>query len=98
MTLSIELTDQEEARLAAAARMKGIPREQFVRELVIERLPSLPKLAEGEEDTTVQLFAQWDEEDASMTPEEIASAAAEWETLKANMNANRAATGEEPLF
>ena len=98
MTLLIELTDQEEARIAAAARLKGIPREQFVRELVIERLPSLSNTAEGVEDTTAQLFKQWDDEDACMTSEEIVSAIAEWEELKANLNASRAVTGEEPLF
>lgn len=98
MTLSIELTEQEEARIAAAARMRGVPREQFVRELVIEQIPRLSIPLVVGPDSTSQLFAKWDDEDADMSPEEIAAANAEWEALKANMNASRSVTGEEPLF
>ncbi len=44
------------------------------------------------------LFAEWAEEDAAMTPEEREQASREAEEFQRNMNANRAATGEEPLY
>jgi hypothetical protein len=92
------LTAQEEAQLAAAARMKGIPVKQFAHEFVVEHLPDVRDIPGKAEDTTAQLLAEWDEEDATMTPEEIAIAQAEWDKLKADMNASRAAVDEEPLF
>ena len=45
-----------------------------------------------------ELFAQWQAEDATDDPEELARRDRELEELKANLNANRAACGDEPLF
>ena len=45
-----------------------------------------------------ELLSQWRAEDATDDREELARRDAEWKKLKANLNANRAATGEEPLF
>ena len=41
------------------------------------------------EDPTLALFAEWDKEDAQMTPEQIADEAREWEQFKNNLNAER---------
>ena len=47
MTLTIDLTPEEEARLAAAARQKGVALEECARQLLTEYLPLLtPEEAE----------------------------------------------------
>jgi len=45
-----------------------------------------------------KLFAEWAAEDAGLTDAELAEAERDWEELKANINANRAATGERPVL
>lgn len=93
MTLVIELTPEEEARLQAAARDHGIEPIECARRLLTE---SLPPVKRG--DATLALFAAWDAEDATDDPQEIARREREWEELKAQMNATRAELGAEPLF
>ena len=68
MTLTIHLTPFEEARLAATARKEGLEPAELARKFVTERLP--PPALDETEDPTLALFAQWDREDAEMTPEE----------------------------
>jgi|GEM_PF-602531 len=46
----------------------------------------------------VALLDEWDVEDATEDPEELARREQERETLKQNLNANRCATGERLLF
>ena len=98
MTLTIELTPQEEARLARAARRKGVPPMQFVKELVIEHLPASSVLREPTGGHDCPVFAQWDAEDAELTDDEVIVAELDWNELKTRMNESRALTGEEPLF
>jgi hypothetical protein len=59
---------------------------------------SAPLEPEALHDRTAELFAAWAEEDATEDAQEIARRNAEWETLKSSLNANRLASGEEPLF
>jgi hypothetical protein len=53
---------------------------------------------DAENEAMIRLLQQWSAEDAAMTPEEAQQAEADWQDLKANLNANRAASGERPLF
>ena len=46
----------------------------------------------------IELLDEWDIEDATDDPQELARREQEWETLKQNLNANRCATGERLLF
>jgi hypothetical protein len=100
MTLSIELTPDEEARLQAAAREQGLDPAICAHRLLTEHLPPLGADAAqaSERDRTIELFEQWEAEDATDDPEEIARRNQEWEELKAQMNATRAEMGAEPLF
>ncbi|HZP84474.1 MAG TPA: hypothetical protein VFB21_22760 [Chthonomonadaceae bacterium] len=78
MTLTLELTPEQERRLAEA-RKKGIPVESLLL-AVIEHLTPREEMA----DTLTQLRAleaQWAEEDAKLSPEEIAKENAEWEAF-----------------
>jgi hypothetical protein len=94
MTLILELTPDQSRRIELA-KSRGID----VDALLIGVISSLPIGGTAPAaDRTEEIFAQWEAEDAADDADEIARRQAEWETLQANMNANRAATGEEPLF
>jgi hypothetical protein len=93
MTLTIELTPEEERRLQAA-RAKGIDIQALLKG-VIAALPDSPEMVE---DRTEELFAQWEREDATDDPAEIEAAERELAEFKAAINANRALTGERPVF
>jgi hypothetical protein len=97
MTVTIELDDAEETLLMAAARREGIEPAELLRKLVITHLPSR---AQDDEPTapTLALFAQWDQEDAQMTPEEIAAERREFEQFKQSINAERARTGARLIY
>jgi hypothetical protein len=97
VTLTIELDPDEEARLAAAASQKGLRPAELARKLVIEHLPPATPIPE-EADPTLVLFAQWDREDAEMTPEEVEAAGREFEEFKRNINAERVRGGERLIF
>jgi hypothetical protein len=90
MTLTVELTPNEECRVREA-KARGIDVQALLKGVIA----SLPEPAV---DRTNELFAQWEAEDANMTPEEMAAEQAEWEAFKANVNATRGETGERPIF
>jgi hypothetical protein len=90
MILTLDLSPTEEARLAAAARQKGLDPAALVKALVTEHLPEpLPVPENSPEDPTLALFAQWAAEDAHKTPEETAQEDRLWEQFEANLNAER---------
>lgn len=96
MTLTIELTPTEETQLTAAARQAGLAPAVFARRLVTEHLP--PPLPDTPEDPTLALFAQWDADDAQMTPAEMAEAQRDFEAFSQQMNAERARAGARLLY
>lgn len=93
MTLTLDLTPEEEARLESAAQSQGVALSDCAKRLLEEHLPPIPPGA-----GTLALFAQWAAEDATDDPEEIAARNQEWEELKRGMNESRAEAGAEPLF
>jgi hypothetical protein len=95
MTLTIELTPAEE-RCIQNAQARGSDITMMIKGL-LAGLPEAPE-PETSEDRTLALLAQWRAEDTTDDPEELARRDAELVEFKANLNANRAATGEEPLF
>ena len=84
MTLVIDLTPEEEARLRAAAQRQGMDAAELARRTLAEHLPP----AAPPEDATLALFARWEAEDRTDDPEEIAARNREWEEQKANLEAN----------
>jgi hypothetical protein len=96
MTLTIELTPTEEAQLTAAACQAGLAPAALARQLVTEHLP--PLTPDTPEDPTLALFAQWDADDAQMTPEDIAAAHRDYDTFTQRMNAERARAGARILY
>ena len=92
MILTIELTPTEESQLTAAAHHVGLAPAELARQLVTAHLPAVPP--SHPEDPTLALFAQWDADDAHMTPEEVAAA----QEFTRRMNAERARTGARILY
>jgi hypothetical protein len=105
MTITLELTPEEERRVAQA-RAAGVDVDALLKG-TLSRLPDAadtigtltPEQAAQAKanEPAVRLLQQWREEDAAMTDEEGEQAEADWQEPKANLNANRAATGERPL-
>jgi hypothetical protein len=96
MTLTIELTPTEEARLTAAARQAGMAPTELARKLLTEHLPAVT--SDSPEDPTLALFAQWDADDAQMTPEEVIEAQRDYDEFTCRMNAERARAGARILY
>ena len=92
MTLTIDLTPEQAARLQRAAKARGVDASTVVREL-IEHLPE-----EQPDTATLALLDAWDAEATALTPEERAEAKAEGDALIAGLNANRALEGRTLTF
>jgi microcystin degradation protein MlrC len=113
MPLTIDLTSDEEARLAAAAQRTGLAPAEFARKLVTDHLPDADpmealnaKLREwqAQDGTPLMpdvptriLFAQWAEEDAGMTDAEREAEDRFWEEFERGINETRAALGMRQL-
>jgi hypothetical protein len=93
VTLTIDLTPEEEARLLAAARQAGTDVVECARQLLVERLPPIP-LGQATRD----LLRAWREEDATEDPEQIRRAEEELAEFKQALNETRAAAGARLLF
>nr|UXE44320.1 hypothetical protein Hi04_10k_c2089_00008 [uncultured bacterium] len=73
-------------------------RDEFIKELIVERLPEMSACPNENEDSTAALFAKWAEEDSNLSKEQIASESEAWQQMQRNMNETRELTREEPLF
>lgn len=102
MTVTLELTSTEEARLAEASRRTGLPPAEAIHSVLAEHLPFAPTetalLPLRPRGTAAALLRRWMEEDATDDPEVIRRAEEDLAELKRNLNANRAATGERLPF
>ena len=108
MLLTIELTESQEAQLLAAAHDQDVEMPALAQRLVIEHLPPLgapavqseqpTQATEAKRQAAIAMLQSWLEEGKSATPEQVRSAEEEVEELKRNLNANRRATGERPVF
>jgi len=96
MSLTIELSPDEHARLAAAAKQEGLAPAELARKVLKDHLPPVTK-ASRPEDPTLALFRQWAEEDAQRTPEEAAQENELWERFLTNVNETREALGMRKL-
>jgi len=82
MALTIEFPPDVETRLGQVAQARGIEPDVYVRQVVEDSLPAPGYGA------ILELFAAWEAEDATDDPDELAARQAEWEELKANLEAN----------
>ena len=93
MTVTIELSSEEAARLRSASHSAGIPVADCVRQLLAEHLPARPA---GQ--ATRDLIAGWLKEDATDDPVEIQQAEEELAEFKRSLNESRAEAGARLLF
>jgi hypothetical protein len=108
MTLNIDFTPQETDWINAQAKQQGVPPTEIIRQLVDERILGMKGTHTGTTETKPVLSAKSAAaiayldariaEGQNATPEEVRQATEEFEELKRNLNANRAATGERLIF
>ena len=72
MTITLPIQPQEEARLIAAARAKGVSTDVLVREAVIKILDDLPPLEEGAKAEARPIWEVMLDNVRDVTPEEFA--------------------------
>lgn len=93
MTLTIDLTPEEESRLQVEAAKQGLALQEVAKQLVLKGLPPPQKTPQEQAAQVRALFAQWAAEDearfAKMTPEEIAVEEASWDEIMENLQNNR---------
>lgn len=101
MTLVIELTPEEEARLAAAAAQRGVEPAELARTIMAEHLPSVDNETEAERRknaASIALLQSWLDEDATDDPEEIAAAERELSEFKQAVDAERERAGARRIY
>ena len=96
MSLTIELSPDEQARLDAAAEQEGLAPAEFARKVLTDHLAPRAE-APQPEDPTLALFRKWEQEGTARTPEEAARENELWEQFQANVNETRAALGMRTL-
>src|SRR4051812_49185970 len=89
MTLTIELTHQEEAQLNAAAEQEGLEPAALAKRLMAYHFPPVQPMEEA--DPTLALFDRWKKEDAQMSPEEAEQERRLWEEFEKGINETREA-------
>ena len=89
MTLTVQFTPREEAWLAAQAEQQGVLPTEIIKMLVDEHLSDGG--ASAETDPNLALFAQWAQEDANKTSEEVTVEDHIWQEFEEGINATRQA-------
>ena len=91
MTLTIDLTPEQEEKLKAVAEANGTDLQSVLGGLV-ETMPDARPKGAGQQLTPSEraedlraMFAQWADEDALMTPGEIEAAEAGWSQIERNL-------------
>ena len=97
MSNTIELTPEQSAILKAEASARGTD-ERIVLDGLIAGLQKSVNGIKPENRALIELLDTWSEEDATEDPVELESREADWQALRAGLNANRAANGERRLF
>src|SRR5690348_15841558 len=97
MSLTIELSPDEQARLDAAAEQEGLPSAEVARKILKDHL--LPAAAAPQpEDPTLALFRRGEQETTAPPPEEAARENDLSALSQANGNETRAALGIRQLY
>jgi hypothetical protein len=85
MSLTLNLPTDLENRLRLEAERRGVEPESFALSLLEKHLVSQTV---SPSNSLARLFAEWDAEDATTDPQELARRQKEWEELRASLNAN----------
>ena len=82
--ITIALPQEIEDRLRGEALSRGLAAEEYAQKIIIEHLPTSKPTG-----SLSELFAEWDAEDHTDDPAEIARRNQEYEEYKESMNRNR---------
>jgi hypothetical protein len=82
--LTIELPEQIGAELQREAQRQGMGADRYASQIIQQNLMAIERAR-----SLRDLFEQWEREDETDDPQELARRAAEWEELKRALNANR---------
>ena len=85
MSITLNLPADLEQRLRREAERRGVELEPFAMSLIEKQLADQTV---SPSNSLARLFAQWDAEDETSDPQEIARRQQDWEELKAALNAN----------
>jgi hypothetical protein len=100
--IALDFSPNEETQILAVAHQVGLAPAEYVMKLVKDHLPlvqtvSAPAVSKENTAAIAQLQA-WLDEEATDDPGEIRQAEDELRELMQNLNRNRTATGERPVF
>lgn len=94
MTLTIQIDEDLARRLSSEAHREGIDSQEYARRLIEEKVGQRESTPPNR--ATLDLLAQWDREDATNDPEEIAQREEQLVELKKSLNENRG-SGRTPF-
>jgi hypothetical protein len=94
MTLTVQMDEELARKLADEARRQGVDPQEYARRLIEEKVGRPEPLRTNR--STLDLLAQWDREDATDDPAEIARREEELRLLKTALNENRG-SGRTPF-
>ena len=98
MTLTIELSSEEETRLWTRARQHGLSPEEYAHRLLTEQ-PAYDRESEIEKNAaSIALLESWLKEDATDDPGEIAQAEKDLEEFKTAIDAERQRAGARTIY
>ena len=95
MTLMLDLAPEQEAQLEEQAQAQGKRLDEYLHSVIAQL--ATPVLT-AKKKAAIALLDAWREEDKTDDAEELERRDAELQAFKTNINANRAATGEEPIY
>jgi hypothetical protein len=100
--ITLDFSANEETQIFAVAHQVGLAPAEYVMKLVKDHLPppeiSLSPPVSQENAAAIAQLQAWLDEEATDDPEVIREAEAELRVLMQNLNKNRIATGERPVF
>jgi len=88
--MTITLSENTEGRLLAEAKRRGVGVNQLAEQLIEAALPQAGDNSANQR--SIEILDQWEAEDATTDPDEIARRQAEFEEFKRELNQTRRAT------
>jgi hypothetical protein len=85
MDLTIHIPPSHEKRLKAIAAQSGLNEAEYAARLIVNHLPNASAAPDR---ATLELLSEWDREDETDDPQEMARRQAEWEEFRRSMNEN----------
>ncbi len=87
MTLTIELSPDEEAALSCAAEAKGMAPDEYARRVLAGELGRAAQRIKNQ--AAIELLHRWREEAAAMSDEEAQEAEIEWREMMRDLDEHR---------